>query len=160
MDAVQRMRQQAYSYGYLRSNAQVVVRNGPFIEIEPVDPAFVVVPYYLPAVVFAPPRPGFVVAGAIRFGYGVPIGAAFAPWGWGSTRFVWGQRALIVNNAPWRRTWTNRAVYVHPFVAVPRRVAAPRGAEQHAVQARSARERDAEHNGHARVEEHRREDRR
>jgi hypothetical protein len=153
------MRQQAYSYGYLRSNAQVVVRNGPFIEIEPVDPAFVVVPYYSPAVVFAPPRPGFVVAGAVRFGYGVRIGAAFAPWGWGSTRFVWGQRTLIVNDAPWRRTWTNRAVYVHPFVAVPRRVAVPRGAEQHAVQARSARERDAERNGHARAEEHRREER-
>src|SRR5262245_7067722 len=159
MDAVQHMRQQAYSYGYLRSNAQVVARNGRFIEIEPVDPAFVVVPYYSPAVVFAPPRPGFVVSGAVRFGYGVRIGAAYAPWGWGSTRFVWGQRTLIVNNAPWRRTWTNRAVYVHPFTGVPRRVAVPRASEQHAVQARTPREREAERNGHAR-EEHRREERR
>src|ERR1700691_6144786 len=45
MDAVQRDRQQAASYGYLRSNAQVRVTTGPYIEIQPVDPAFVVVPY-------------------------------------------------------------------------------------------------------------------
>jgi uncharacterized protein DUF3300 len=160
MDAVQRMRQQAYDYGYLRSTPQVVVRNGPFIEIEPVDPAFVVVPYYAPAVVFAPPRPGFVAAGAIRFGYGIRLGVTFAPWGWGSTRFVWGQRTLIVNNAPWRRTWTNRTVYVHPFTAVPRRVVVARAPapEHHAVQARSEREREAERNGHKRVEEHKREE--
>src|SRR5215475_11638717 len=31
MDAVQRMRQRAYSYGYLRSNGQVTVRNGPYV---------------------------------------------------------------------------------------------------------------------------------
>lgn len=159
MDAVQRMRQQAYRYGYLRSNAQVVVRSGPFIEIAPVDPAFVVVPYYAPAVVFAPPRPGFVVGSAIRFGYGVRIGVAFAPWGWGSTRFVWGQRTLIVNNAPWRRTWANRAVYVHPFTAVPRRVVVAHAPEHHEIQARTAREREAERNGRAREEEHRRDDR-
>ena len=120
MDAVQRMRQSAYNYGYLRSNAQVVVQRGPFIEIVPVDPAFVVVPYYNPAVVFVAPRPGFVVAGAVRFGYGVRLGVAFAPWGWGTTRFGWGEHVLIVNNAPWRRSWANRAVYVHPFTAVPR----------------------------------------
>src|SRR5215470_17733978 len=127
MDAVQRMRQSAYNYGYLRSNAQVVVQRGPFIEIVPVDPAFVVVPYYNPAVVFVAPRPGFVVAGAVRFGYGVRLGVAFAPWGWGTTRFGWGEHVLIVNNAPWRRTWVNRTVYVHPFVAVPR-YAAPHAA--------------------------------
>src|SRR5262249_12589186 len=58
MDAVQRMRHQAYDYGYLRSNPQVIVHNGPYIEILPVDPAVVVVPYYSPTVVFAAPRPG------------------------------------------------------------------------------------------------------
>src|SRR5215470_2783500 len=36
MDAVQRMRALAYRHGYLRSNAQMVVRSGPFIEIVPV----------------------------------------------------------------------------------------------------------------------------
>ena len=40
MEASQRMRQAAYNYGYLRSNSQIVVQRGPFIEIAPVDPAF------------------------------------------------------------------------------------------------------------------------
>jgi hypothetical protein len=161
MDAVQRMRQSAYNYGYLQSNAQVVVRRGPFIEIVPVDPAYVVVPYYNPAVVFVEPRPGVVVAGAVRFGFGVHLGVAFAPWGWGTTHFGWGEHVLVVNNAPWRRTWVNRAVYVHPFAAVPR-YAVPRGAvaEAHAVHARTEREREAERNGRRAKEEHRRDDHR
>ena len=64
MDAVQRERQKAYNYGYLRSNPQIVVTNGPYIAIAPVNPGFIVVPYYNPAVVFFPPRPGFFVGGA------------------------------------------------------------------------------------------------
>jgi Protein of unknown function (DUF3300) len=161
MDAVQRMRESAYNYGYLRSNSQVVVQRGPFIEILPVDPAYVVVPYYNPAVVFVAPRPGFVVGGAIRFGFGVRLGVAFAPWGWGTTRFGWGTHVLIVNNAPWHRTWANRAVYVHPFATVPR-YAVARGplAETHAVHARTEREREAERNGRRREEEHHREEHR
>jgi hypothetical protein len=87
MDAVQRQRRVAYGYGYLRSNAQMVVRDGPFIEVLPVDPGFIVVPYYNPAVVFVRPRPGILVGGVVRFGFGVRIGGAFAPWGWGTTRF-------------------------------------------------------------------------
>jgi uncharacterized protein DUF3300 len=168
MDAVQRMRQSAYNFGYLRSNAQIVVRRGPFIEIVPVDPAFVVVPYYNPAVVFIAPRPGFFVGGAVRFGYGVRLGVAFAPWGWGTTRFGWGEHVLVVNNAPWHRTWVNRAVYVHPFVAVPRYAVAPRVAEHreehreerreehHEVRQRTAHEREAARNGRESHEEHRR----
>ena len=62
MDAVQRMRQRAQSYGYLRSNSRVIVRTGPYIEIAPVNPAFIVVPYYDPLIVYAPPRRGFVVS--------------------------------------------------------------------------------------------------
>jgi hypothetical protein len=31
MDAVQRERRKAYNYGYLRSNPQMVVTNGPYI---------------------------------------------------------------------------------------------------------------------------------
>src|ERR1043166_5026338 len=46
MDAVQRMRQRAMSYGYLRSGPQVIVRTGPYIEILPADPDYIVVPYY------------------------------------------------------------------------------------------------------------------
>ena len=52
MDAVQRERHKAYDYGYLRTNPQVLVGGGPYITIAPVNPAFIVVPYYSPAVVF------------------------------------------------------------------------------------------------------------
>jgi hypothetical protein len=152
MDAVQRMRQRAWEFGYLRSNAQVTVRSGPYIEIFPVNPAFIVVPYYSPAVVFARPRPGFAVAGAINFGFGVAIGARFAPWGWGSTRFGWADRTVIINNAPWGRTWANRAVYVHPYTVT--RYTGPRPAEQHGLIERSQREREAQRTGHAPKEEH------
>jgi hypothetical protein len=155
MEAVQRLRHQAYEYGYLRSNAQIVVRNGPFVEIQPVDPGYVVVPYYNPAIVFVGPRPGVFVGGAIRFGYGVRIGAAFAPWGWGAVRFGWGEHVLFVNNAPWTRTWSNRLAYRHPFVAVPR-YAPRRVEERHVVHERSERERAAEHDGRNQKEEHRR----
>jgi hypothetical protein len=41
MDAVQRMRRRAWDYGYLRSHEHIVVRNGPFIAIEPVNPEFI-----------------------------------------------------------------------------------------------------------------------
>ena len=37
MDAVQRMRRHAVDFGYLRSNAQVVVNTGPYVEILPVN---------------------------------------------------------------------------------------------------------------------------
>jgi hypothetical protein len=79
MDAVQRERRHAHDYGYLRSNGQVVVSAGPYITIMPVNPAFVCVPVYNPAVVFVAPRPGFFVGGAIGFGFGISLGFAFAP---------------------------------------------------------------------------------
>jgi len=115
MDAVQRDRRMAYDYGYLRSNAQVVVRYGPYIEIDPVNPAWVYVPVYDPAVVFVRPRPGFFIGGAINFGFGLNIGVWFRPWGWGYARFSWTDHRLFINNTVWARTWANRATYVHPF---------------------------------------------
>ena len=159
MDAVQRMRQLASNYGYLRSNQQVTVSGGPYIEIEPVNPAFIVVPYYSPGVVFVAPARGFAVASAIRFGFGVSIGTAFAPWGWGSTRFAWGSHALFVNNAAWGRTWANRATYVHPFVGV-RRYAGARPVEHHEVIVRSQQERQAQRSGRGQPEEHKQKDER
>ena len=39
MDAVQRERQKARNFGYLQSNAQIVVGAGPYITILPVNPA-------------------------------------------------------------------------------------------------------------------------
>src|ERR1700688_3133388 len=77
MDAVQRERKKARDYGYLRSNAQIVVGGGPYITIMPANPDFVVVPAYDPGIVFFAPRPGFFVGGGIRFGFGVSIGGFF-----------------------------------------------------------------------------------
>ena len=150
MDAVQRQRALAYRYGYLRTNAQVMVTSGPYITIAPVNPGFVVVPYYSPAVVFAAPAPGLVIGGAIRFGFGVSIGGFFAPWGWagGGIHFDWGAHAVFINNARWGRTWVNRTVYVHPYPAVHRFApGAVRPAESHALERRSEEERMAAHEG-------------
>jgi hypothetical protein len=171
MEAVQRMRRRAWDYGYLRSGPQVVVNNGPYIEIVPVNPGFVVVPYYDPLIVYARPRPGFFVGGAINFGFGVTIGAAFRPWGWGFNRFGWNTHTVIINNNTWNRTWVNRTTYVHPYAAVPRpayiaprpgvpRPPAPHYEERHEVHERSAREREYPRTGHEHVEEHREEHRR
>ncbi len=155
MDAVQRMRHEAYQYGYLRTNPQVIVNAGPYIEILPANPAFLVVPYYDPLIVFAPPRAGFFVGGAISFRYGVTLGVAFRPWGWGVNRFAWNAHSVFINNARWDRTWVNRRTYVHPYADV-RRYEGPRPAERHELHERSERERQAARTGRERVEEHRR----
>jgi hypothetical protein len=154
MDAVQRERRKATQYGYLRSNAQVVVGGGPYITIAPVDPGYVVVPYYDPGIVFFPPRPGFVVGGGIRFGYGITIGAFFRPWGWGYNRFDWGGHALFINNSPWQRTWFNRGAYVHPYPGVRRFGPGERIPDRHELEGRSDREREAARDGRRGEEEH------
>jgi hypothetical protein len=153
MDAVQRARHTAASYGYLQSNPQVRVTTGPYIEIAPVNPAYIVVPYYNPAVVFAAPRPGFHVTAAITFGYGVTIGAVWSSWGWGTTRFEWGTHTLIVAGAPWGRVWANRTVYVHPYAVRRYAVRIP---EQHRAIPRTERERASQWTGQRPAEEHRR----
>src|SRR6204780_2090252 len=58
MEAVQRERAKAQQYGYLRRNSQVILRGGPYTPIMPAKPAFVVIPYYNPGVVFVAPAPG------------------------------------------------------------------------------------------------------
>jgi Protein of unknown function (DUF3300) len=154
MDAVQRQRHLAYQYGYLRTNQQIVVSSGPYITIAPVNPAFVVVPAYNPAVVFVAPRPGFFVGAAIGFGFGVTIGAFFHPWGWGATRFDWGGHAIFVNNVRWDRTWVNRRVYTHPYPAVHRYAVNQHVVEHHELVKRSDNERAAAREGHEVHEEH------
>jgi Protein of unknown function (DUF3300) len=127
MDAVQDQRQRAYGYGYLRSGSQYrVVTAGPGdIEILPVNPLAIYVPYYDPNVVFFRPRAGFFVGGAITFGPGIFVNA-FVPWGWGGVSFGWRAHTIIVNNRPWERTWVNRGTYVHPYAVPARpRVATP-----------------------------------
>ena len=132
-----------------------VVGAGPYITIMPVDPGYIVVPYYDPGIVFFAPRPGFVVGGGIRFGFGVTIGGFFRPWGWGFGRFDWGAHTVFINNAPWRRTWVNRGVYVHPsYNNFHRFTPAERVPERHEVYGRSEAERSAAREGRAPVEEH------
>jgi hypothetical protein len=154
MDAVQRARHQAQMYGYLRTNGQVIVSGEPYISILPVNPAFIVVPYSDPAVVFFAPRPGFYVGGAIHFGFGVSIGTYFQPWGWGLARFDWPSRALIINNSFWGRNWINRGAYVHPYALRP--PPGPRFEERHPLQPRTPREREAPRQGRPPIEEHHR----
>ncbi len=156
MDAVQRERRKARDYGYLRSNAQIVVGGGPYITIMPVNPAFMVVPYYDPRVVFFAPRPGFYVGGGIRFGFGVTIGGFFRPWGWGPGfgRFDWGGHAVFLNNARWGRTWVNRGAYVHPYEGVHRWGPRDRVPEHHELEGRSEHERAYQREGRRAPEEH------
>jgi hypothetical protein len=156
MYAVQRMRQRARDFGYLRSGPQMIVSTGPYITIVPARADYIVVPYYDPVVVYERPRPGFFVGAAIGFRFGVTLGVAFRPWGWGANRIVWNERVVVINNAPWRRTWVNRTVYVHPYT-VRRVVVAdrrPDWRDHHELVERSERERSSARYGHERVEEH------
>ena len=118
MDAVQRMRQRAMGYGYLTPNGYMnVTSSGGYIQILPVDPNVVYVPYYDPVVVFGPPRPGFAIGGAIHFGPGITIGAAFGGWGWWlGSGFAWPSHTILIDRRPWGRVWVNRSGYIHPYV--------------------------------------------
>lgn len=127
MDAVQRMRQSAMDYGYLQSNGDYrVVAGGPGdIEIQPINPGLIYVPYYDPLVVFAPPRRGFFVGGAITFGPGIFVGA-FAPFGWAGPSLAWRTHEIFIDHRPWERTWVNRDRYVHSYAVPVPRAAGPR----------------------------------
>jgi hypothetical protein len=115
MFAVQRMRQRARDYGYLRTGPQIIVGGGPYITIMPARVDYVVVPTYDPVVVYERPRLGFFIGGAIGFRFGVVLGASYRPWGWGYNRIAWDRRVVFINNAPWQRTWVNRHEYHHPY---------------------------------------------
>jgi hypothetical protein len=116
MDAVQRVRKQARKYGYLSTTPyDTVVDSGGYVEILPVNPAYIYVPMYDPAIVFFPPAPGFFVAGAIHFGPAIVLGVAFAPWGWLHPYFAWDTHLIFIDRTPWQRVWMNRGFYVHPY---------------------------------------------
>ena len=122
-DSVQRMRRQAYDNGYLRNNDQIVVNNnGPWLEIQPYNPAYITVPYYDPAVVYYRPwRSGG--HSAISFGYGVSIGSFFDPWGWGGSRFVWDRHETYINNRVWDRRFSDErhVTNYRPYAGYERR---------------------------------------
>src|SRR6266404_5482667 len=113
MDAVQRMRKKAQSSGALKSNQQMkveteVVESKTVIVVEQANPEVVYVPSYNPTAVYGapiypyppiyyPPSTGAVIAaGAISFGVGLAIGAAWGGggWGWNSG---WGNNDINVN---------------------------------------------------------------
>jgi hypothetical protein len=105
MDSVQNLRREAQQYGYLQSGPQMqVVDDGGYIDIEPVG-GLMYVPVYDPYIVFARPRSGFFVGGAIRFGGGFH-------WVSGYNRFNWRSHEVVVN----RRVWTPpvRRTFVQP----------------------------------------------
>jgi hypothetical protein len=110
MDTIQNLRREAQQYGYLQSGPQMqVVDDGGYVNIMPVG-GYLYVPVYDPYVVFARPRPGFFVGGAIRFGGGFH-------WAAGYNRFDWRGHEVFVN----RRVWTPpvRRTYVAPQRAFP-----------------------------------------
>jgi len=133
MDAVQRMRQRAYDYGYLRDNQydRVIYTPGA-IQIMPVAPGYLYVPFYNPAVVFYRPARGVVIGGAITFGPRIFVGGGFAPFGWGNAGFGWREHTVIIDRRPWERTWVNRDRYVHPYYVRPPHYEGPR-VERHEI---------------------------
>lgn len=153
MDAVQRERQRAYQYGYLRDNQYERVEAQPnYIEIVPVAPDDYYVPYYDPFIVYNRPRPGFFVGGAIRFGGGITVGA-FAPFGWGGVGFGWREHSILVDRRPWGRSWDNRTVYAHPYAERRERWEGPRE-ERHELRGPAHYEdRDGHRDDHQRHDE-------
>jgi hypothetical protein len=111
-DAVQTLRQQARSGGYLNSNEQEkVTSQANTIVIEPANPEVVYVPAYDPWLVYGPPiiaYPGwYPVPGIYWGGVGLSFGLGFGigyfggfGWGWGHWGYDWhGRRAFFDHHA-------------------------------------------------------------
>jgi len=106
MDTVQELRQKAQQAGNLRSNAEdQVQQNNGAIEIDPVNPELVYVPYYDPSVVYGPwwwaqyppmfwsPWAGYGWDGDFAWGLGFGVGADFFFGGWD-----WRHHGVFVND--------------------------------------------------------------
>ena len=145
MNAVQAMRLRAQEAGALRSDSHYrVAYNDGLVVIEPVNPAFVYVPYYNPWTVWGapispwggyywagPPR-GVVLAGfGLGFGVGISLGL-FAHYGWGYHNWApnWHGGVVVYNHTTYiSRSTTvinrgnfggyNRGVYEHGGAGVP-----------------------------------------
>jgi hypothetical protein len=152
MEAVQRMRRIANDYAYLSRNKQIQVTPFPgFIMIMPTKPDLMPVPIYSVGVVFMPPAVGGSYGPAIRYTL-VENVAAFAAWGWGTTRVAWDKRAVIVNDSPWQRGWNNRD-YAHAYPGLhgdPK----VRAQEKHDLIPRSDTEKRSWEDGRKGAEEH------
>jgi hypothetical protein len=122
MSAIQQLRHDAQHAGNLKTTEQQTVSTqGQTIVIEPANPEVVYVPSYAPEVYGVPVAayPGYsgwgtVAAGAISFGAGMAVGAAFGGgygWGWHGWGANWGggnvtyNRNTFVSNS---NTFANR----------------------------------------------------
>lgn len=100
---IQMLRKQAAKAGNLKTSSQQVVttkvENGTsIIYIAPANPNVIYVPTYDPAAVFAAP-----LAGALTFGVGVAVGAAWNNnWGWNHGG-SWNNQVIINNNNYWQQ---------------------------------------------------------
>ncbi len=144
MNAVQAMRMQAQEAGTLRSTPQQrVYDNGGLIAIQPVNPAFVYVPYYNPWAVYGAPIPmysgwvmgpaprGIVLGMGIGFAAGISLGL-YSHYGWGYHAWApnWRGGVVVYNHANYFSHSTsvynhghfggyNRGVYEHGGRGVP-----------------------------------------
>ncbi len=108
--SIQRLRNQAYNAGSLRSNSQqqVLVQQDAgqtFYVIQPASPQVVYLPQYDPTVVYVgAPSGGVVAASLISFGVGITISALLVnnqPWGWGGWGWNWTSRRAYYNHGYW-----------------------------------------------------------
>jgi hypothetical protein len=152
LDAVQRLRHKALQYGYLKTTPQEIVAGGVYVGIVPVRWDFFAVPIYDPAIVFAAPPRGAVVT-PVTFGFGLTLGAAFAPW-WRGMSIAWENRSWHMGDITWNRTWENHLTYV--FHATTPRYDASKRVEIHQLIPRSEKEKEAAHLGKVEEEHGRR----
>jgi hypothetical protein len=146
MNAVQAMRFRAQQSGVLRTTGQYrVIPEGGIIVIQPVNPAFVYVPYYNPWVVYggpispwggyylAPPPRGVVFGAGLAIGFTAAIAlGAFTHFGWGYHNWEpnWHGGVVVYNHTTYISHSTtvinrgsfgsyNRGVFERPGPGVP-----------------------------------------
>lgn len=135
MDAVQRLRGRAEEAGRLQSGPQLSVsQDDGIIDIAPAQPDMVYIPYYNPAVVFAPwPYPAYAPYyfrppfysqnyGTTFYIFGPPI--IVIDWVWHLNRCDWHHHRIRIDDHTWRRlnhdepprmsgVWTHDPVHRH-----------------------------------------------
>lgn len=132
MDAIQRERQRALDYGYLRSTSQcsVVVESGGFIRIDPANAQYIYVPTYDPDIVFVRrPRNNEFSRNLVSFGLGLLIGSWLdRDTDWGHHRVYyhgwnsgggWVARSrphITINNIYVNNTFVNQPIRVNRTV--------------------------------------------
>ena len=121
MYAVQRLRQEAYRSGHLRTSPQQrVVVEPQYIVIQPYTPNVYYVPYYNPTIVYGsawnypnyyypsvyvpPPSPGYAFVNGFAWGAGVAFGnVLFGGCDW-NRRDVYVNNTVVYNNTIYRNT--------------------------------------------------------